>query len=198
MTPKKRRVLFKLLAIRFMKGDRGEFSMDVALKQARQDEVERTERTKREAELLALIHRRKQEIAVAHQSMKVNHFSNFAANAQFLLFGGTLGLMGSSMSVLDPAAVAAAGGAGADGASKAGDLEQGAAAGEDGKILHEVVCCHCSCTCQLCPVVSNRNHFTCFNTQDDRRCTSTSTRWASWRRRTRRASPLRTWRRRAR
>jgi hypothetical protein len=132
MTPKKRRVLFKLLAIRFMKGDRGEFSMDVALKQARQDEVERTERAKREAELIALIHRRKKDIAIAQQSAKVNHFANFAVNAQFLLFGGTLGQLGSSMSALDPAAVAAAG-AGAEGAPKEGDLEQGAADGEDGK-----------------------------------------------------------------
>lgn len=87
MAPKKRRVLFKLLAIRFMKGDRGEFSMDVALKQARQDEEDKLIRAKHEAELLALVERRKQEIAAQQQSAKVNHFSNFSSNAQFLLFG---------------------------------------------------------------------------------------------------------------
>jgi hypothetical protein len=87
MAPKKRRVLFKLLAIRFLKGDRGEFSLDVAEKQARQDEIEKTERAQREAEILALIERRKQEFAAQQQSMKVNHFANFASNAQFLLFG---------------------------------------------------------------------------------------------------------------
>ena len=96
MAPKKRRVLFKLLAIRYMKGDRGEFSMDVALKQARLDKAEREERERHEAQIASLLERKKQLKKSSSGKNKNKNktkqgygFSAFSHNAQFLLFGAS-------------------------------------------------------------------------------------------------------------
>lgn len=124
MAPKKRRVLFKLLAIRYMQGDRGRFSMDVAKQQARQDELDREERARHEAELMALIERRKKEMldaALNGREGKMGGFANFANNAQFMLFGGAAGASGDKsgeqggISADELARMEAGGGAGADG-----------------------------------------------------------------------------------
>ena len=123
MAPKKRRVLFKLLAIRFMQGDRGSFNMDVAVQQAKQDALDKQVRERHEAELMSLIEKRKQErLLLAQQSGKhgkVNNFANFAANAQFLLFGG--GAEGTNANTT---------------ADELARMEAGAAAGADGMGLH--------------------------------------------------------------
>ena len=87
MTPKKRRILLKLLAYRYLKGNYNNFNINIANKQIKQNNIDNEIKMKKDIELLNLIEKRKKEFKNEMYSKKFNHFNNFAANAQFLLFG---------------------------------------------------------------------------------------------------------------
>jgi len=80
MAPVKRRLMLKFLAIRFLKGDRGAFSMDVAMRQARLDKIQKE---KRAAETKAAKSKKKRRNSTTHETSF--GFGKFAKNAKALL-----------------------------------------------------------------------------------------------------------------
>ena len=85
MAPRKRRILIKLLALRFIRGNRGKFDMDVALEQLRLDKLERE---RQEAELALL-----EALADEMEGTRFG-FRAFSRAARTILAPGTSGKMG--------------------------------------------------------------------------------------------------------